>query len=139
VERQGNMINVLNRAREYKEGIITNAEGNNTVKDDKGNSSRYGNRNYCNIMNNTSKVIFHSQKTTSNNDVVNVTSSTTTNNNNSNNNNNNTPFVTQQRNNTINHNPSFISRKTFRSTTPPPIPSNKMHSHKHLHQTLNQP
>ena len=131
VERQGNMINVLNRAREYKEGIGNNVEGNYTNnKEDKGsnsnsnsNGSRYGNRNYCNIMN-TNKVIFHSQKTTTssntNNNNTRVDSNvpplTTTNVN------NNTQVVAQQRNNPINHNPSFISRKTFRSNTPPQPP-----------------
>ena len=125
VERQGNMINVLNRAREYKEGIVSSVEGNCTTnnKEDKGNSSRYGNRNYCNIMN-TNKVIFHSQKTTtaSNTNVVsNAPPLTTTNTV------NNTQIVPQHRNNTINHNPSFISRKTFRSNTPPqpPFPHTK--------------
>ena len=111
VERQGNMINVLNRAREYKEGIVNAIEGNcptnNNNKDDNkcisSNSNRYGNRNYCNIMN-TNKVMFHSH----------IPPPSTLN--------NNTHLVTQQRNNIINHNPSFISRKTFRSRSPPQSP-----------------
>ena len=63
---------------------------------------------------NTNKVIFHSQKTT--------TTSSSTNTTNTNDTPSTNPHLVTQRNNIVNHNPSFISRKTFRSHSPP-LPS----------------